>query len=464
VADIATTSLWEVHQRLDQVITYTTNIEKTKEVVSNDNNVYKSLHNVIEYAKADFKTEEQVYVTGINCSEESAFKEMVITKKHFGKEKGILAYHGFQSFAKGEVTPEQAHEIGVKLAEELWGDKYEVIVSTHLNTNHLHNHFVLNSVSFIDGKKFRKDRFSYALMRKTSDDLCREYGLSVLEEKPCGTLKIDYTKYYNSYVQKSTYYSIVKDDVDFAIKQAYSYKNFEKILKDMGYEITIRANKISLCKPPYKRNIRIERSFGEEYSIRNIEDRIYNTDMYRVPFPEAYSKLKRYRYKGNNKKIIRTDRGSFYRLYLYYCYLLKVFPKTPKNRAKLSDTMKQEVRKMEKISEEIKFITRNNLKTGNELFSYKEELVKELNIQMKNRNSLRRKRKKADTGIEKQKICEDILVLSDKINFLKREVELCERIEERSIKIKKNIKEIEQKENEKGKERNNYERRRGRFR
>lgn len=349
---MATTSLWEIHQRLDKVIDYTTNEQKTKEV---SQELYKALHNTIEYAKADFKTEEQLYVTSLNCSEESAFKEMIITKKHFGKENGILGYHGFQSFAEGEVTASQAHEIGVKLAEELWGDKYEIIVSTHLNTNHIHNHYVINSVSFVDGEKYRNDRRTYALMRKTSDDLCREYGLSVIEEKPCGKLKIDYTKYYNSYVQKSDYYTTTKEDVDFAIKQAYSYKNFESLLKKMGYTITIRANKISLCRPPYKRNIRIERSFGIEYSIRNIEERIINTEMKRLPFPEEYSHTKKYRSRGNNK-FIRKNKGSFYRLYLYYCYVLRVFPNNKNNRIKITPEMRKDIKKMEQISNEIKFL------------------------------------------------------------------------------------------------------------
>ena len=177
---MATTSLWKVEKRLDKVIKYTTNAEKTE-----NKEWYKDLHNTIGYAKADFKTEKQLYVTGVNCTEDNALEDMIFTKERFGKTKGILAYHGFRSFAGGEVSPEQAHEIGVKLAEELWGDKYEVVVSTHLNTNHIHNHLVLNSVSFVDGRKYVNDREHYALMRKTSDDLCREYGLSVIKEKPC---------------------------------------------------------------------------------------------------------------------------------------------------------------------------------------------------------------------------------------------------------------------------------------
>lgn len=443
---MATTGIWSVSNRLDKVINYTTNVEKTK-MKNVNQDVYSSLHRAIEYAKADFKTEEQLFVTGVNCEKETAYQEMIETKKKFGKEKGVLAFHAFQSFKEGEVTPEQAHEIGVKLAEELWGDEFEVLVSTHLNTDNLHNHFILNSVSFVNGRKYRDTRRTYALMRKTSDDLCREYNLSVLEEKPCGTLKIDYSKYYNAYVQKTTYYTIVKDDVDFAIKQADTYKDFEKILEDMGYTITIRAGKLSLCKPPYKRNIRIERSFGEEYTIKNIEDRIANTETNNIPFPEAYSKFKKYRYKGKRKKIVKFDRGRFYRLYLYYCYLLKVFPKT-ENRMKLSDTMKQEINKMEQMSDEMKFLARNKIRTSEELFSYKKELANELNKLMREREALRKKKYKSNISNEKQIIYDQILSLSSKIQYLKGEVEQCKRIEERTAIMKANIKEMEQKEQE----------------
>lgn len=446
---MATTSIWKVGKRLDKVIKYTTNPEKTEDKNYSES-WYRDLHNTVEYIKADFKTEKQFYVTGINCSEDNALEEMKATKKKFGKERGILAYHAFQSFAEGEVTPEQAHKIGIQLAEELWGDRFEVIVSTHLNTKHIHNHFVLNSVSFVDGKKYRDNRSTYAIMRRTSDEICRENNLSVIEEKPCGKLNIDYSKYYSSYLQRDDYHTLVKADVDFAIKQAYSYNNFEDILTDMGYTITIRAGKISLCKPPYKRNIRITRAFGEEYSMDNIEERIMSNTSY-IPLL-AKSKIKRY--KGKNRKSIRYDRGSLYRLYLYYCYMFKVFPKN--NKIKLSENMKKEVRKMEQMSNEIKFICRNKIKSTDELFSYKKNLAEELNNQMKERCKLRRNRENCQDSEERQKICNEILVVSDKINYLKKEVKLCEDVRKRNITMKENIREIEE-EKLKGKEKNDYE-------
>lgn len=440
---MATTSLWKVENRIDKVINYTTNISKTKNT-DYGTDLYKSLHNTIEYAKADFKTEKQFFVTGVNCNAETALQEMILTKKHYGKEKGILAFHGFQSFAEREITAEQAHKIGIRLAEELWGDKYEVVVSTHLNTKHYHNHFVVNSVSFVDGEKYRNTVENYALMRKLSDDLCREYGLSVLEEKICG--KIDYTKYYNSYIQRNDYYTSTKEDIDFAIKQAYSYNNFESILRKMGYTITIRANKISIVRPPYKRNIRIERAFGIEYSIANIKERIINTEMERVQFIEEYRNKKRY--VGKIKNQIHIDRGNLYRLYLYYCYILKVFPYKKNTRYKMTQKMREDVKKMKEISNEIKFLCRNKIKTTKELLSYKNLVQDELKKQMKVRNTLRRKRQKETNPKIRQELCDKILDLSNKISYLKKEVVYTEKIEEQNQKIKMNVNELQKKEKE----------------
>ncbi len=151
-------------QELSDVIRYAVNSEKTQETSSEDG---APLHR---------------FVSGINCSPSTARDEMLAVKKRFGKENGTVAYHGYQSFAPGEATSELAHEIGVKLATRLWGDRYQVIVATHLDKeNHLHNHFVLNTVSFADGIKYHRTRKDYHEMQTVSDALCREYGLSVIE-------------------------------------------------------------------------------------------------------------------------------------------------------------------------------------------------------------------------------------------------------------------------------------------
>lgn len=149
---MATTRIWKVDSHLSRVIDYAENHEKTENAQWSKTE-YQTMRDVMDYAMNDAKTEKQYYVTALNCNADCARDQMQITKQQFVKTGGILAWHGYQSFVEGEVDADTAHEIGVKLAKELWPD-YQVIVATHLNTHCYHNHFVLNSVSFLTGKKF----------------------------------------------------------------------------------------------------------------------------------------------------------------------------------------------------------------------------------------------------------------------------------------------------------------------
>lgn len=176
---MAVTSIWPIKGRVDKVIDYARNPEKTTEASR------KKLHEiegVLDYAADEMKTEQCQYVTGINVSSvETAAKEFMHTKWIERKTDGRVCFHGYQSFCEGEVDAETAHKIGVALATELWGDRFQVIVATHCNTNHYHSHFIINSVSEADGKKFRNSHADYRRMREVSDRLCKEYGLSVIK-------------------------------------------------------------------------------------------------------------------------------------------------------------------------------------------------------------------------------------------------------------------------------------------
>ncbi len=442
---MATTGIWKIGKRLDNVLVYTTNIKKTKNS-EYTTEPYCNLHNVIEYVEADYKTEKQLYVTGINCEVETALQEMMITKESFNKTGGILGFHAFQSFKEGEVTPELAHKIGVKLAEEMWGDRFEVVVSTHLNTKHYHNHFVINSVSFVDGKRYYDKRETYAELRKISDSICEEYGLSKLKEKSCKRSKINYANYQKGTIERTNYYTIAKEDLDRAIAQAYSYRDFEKLMKAMDYELIYRANKLSIRRSPYKKNIRIERYFGEDYSIDRIKERIETTQAPRVPFIEAYSNKKTYN-KFDDKK---PRRKGIYGLYIHYCYLLKVFPKKYPYQ-KLSPTIRADVRKMEEISKEARLLVRNELKTNEQFFAFKNEKEKELDSLMDRRSKLWYKHKKSKSKEEKDEIRKQIDELNLQIKPLREEVVLCKDILERSRKMEENLQELDD-EKSKGKE------------
>ena len=135
-------------------------------------NIRTNLQAVINYGKNGDKTEYGILVSSINCNVETAYEEMALTKKFFHKEGKTLGYHIIQSFKGNEVPPEKANQIGKELAEELWGDKYQIVICTHINKENVHNHIILNSVSFVDGKKYHNSNAEIAFMKEASDRLC----------------------------------------------------------------------------------------------------------------------------------------------------------------------------------------------------------------------------------------------------------------------------------------------------
>ena len=443
---MATTSLWKVVKRMDHVIDYAKCKDKTKNIEFKNNYeiIVDDLRNVIDYARNSNKTEKEYFVTGINCEPNSAYEEMQDTKKYYNKEDKILAFHAYQSFKEGEVSPEHAHKIGVQLANEMWGDRFQVIVTTHLNTNHIHNHFVLNSVSYVDGKKYYSNRANTGRLRHISDEICNEYGLSVLEEKTCNKSKINFGNYYKKSLYNDNYTNNAKRDLDLAIRQAYSYDDFLYLMKRLDYEVTIRANKISIRKEQYKRNIRIERRYGEFYSIENIKKRILEEQAVRVPFIENVYNYRKVNYPFA-KRHKRARAKGFIALYYHYCYLLKVFPNNVPQQ-KLPASIRADVSRMEELSNEAKFLYMNNIKTLDNLLNYRDETIYKINELLSQRERLWAKRKLSKDENERHKIAENISSLNDKIIKLRKKVEMCEDIKSRVLKIDHNLDELDKQE------------------
>lgn len=418
---MATTKIWKIKSRFDNVIDYITNKDKT---------------------------DNKNYVTGINCMADIAFKEMSITKQQFNKTGGILGFHAYQSFKGCEVTADEAHEIGIRVAEELWGNKFQVVVTTHTNTKNVHNHFVINSVSFVDGKKYYDNKTNYAIMRKVSDNICKEYELQTLEEKSY------YKNISNKYARSSKYLDSVRTDIDYAISQANNYSEFTKILTKMGYGLEHSSNKMSIRKFPYKRYVRVERTFGEEYSKESILFRIKHSVSFKVPFPEVHTLIGKYMRK--NKTAIRhTQKVKGLRaLYLYYCYLLKVFPKQ-KYPPKYSKAMKEEIKKMDDYSNSARFLAKYNITTLTETREYKSSAKNKIAELKGLRENLWRRHKRIKTNEEGQLICSEIQQLATKINELNTNIKLCDFIENRTFIMKDSIKEISQGNKNKLRNRNN---------
>ena len=240
---MAYTSIWSVKGWLGKLVIYVENPDKTTNPAYVGETTKKNdLEDVIDYAMQSHKTEgdmnvneaehKQYYISGVNCIPATAREVMLATKRKYGKDEGVAAYHGIQSFAAGEVTPEVAHEIGIKLAEVLWGKRFEVLVTTHLDQDCLHNHFVVNTVSFADGKRYYRSKQDYVDMQNESDKLCRAYGLSVIDNAKPGKGK-HYSEWQADNKGETTYRNTIRSDVDQAIKQSISERQFWEHIRDI---------------------------------------------------------------------------------------------------------------------------------------------------------------------------------------------------------------------------------------
>ena len=173
---MAVSKLWAVKSNLGKVIDYANNPKKTRNPKYSEEQ-YQALADVIAYAKDEEKTEKQFFVEGINCNPSTAREQFVSVKEGFAQTDGIQAYHGYMSFKEQDITPELAQKVGMEFAKRMWGKRFQVVVTCHLNTHHLHCHFVINSVSFVDGKRLVDNEKRWYFFRHVADEVCKEYGL-----------------------------------------------------------------------------------------------------------------------------------------------------------------------------------------------------------------------------------------------------------------------------------------------
>ena len=454
---MAVTSLWRVNGWLGKVVIYVENPDKTEnpdfyEKPGMSDAQMQGLSDVIAYAVRQEKTKLedgvslQNFVSGVNCLPATAREEMLAVKKRFGKEDGTVAYHGYQSFAPGEATPEIAHEIAVRLARQLWGEKYQVLIATHLDKeNHLHSHFVINTVSFVDGIKFHRTEKDYYDMRRASDELCREYGLSVIEKPKPGKSR-HYGEWRAEQEQRPTWRGLVRSDVDEAIRQSMTERQFYDALKKKGYEIKVGKD-ISVRPPGKERFVRLSRNLGERYSPEGIREQILrqgrparkDTDRGKASYPP------------------KPKAKGFRALYYHYCYLLGIFPeKKPKDQNKrLHFLLREDLIKMEAISEEARLLARHQIDTAEQLSSYKESVVTRIETVTGERKTLYKKQRTAAVKSDEDalsQVRERIAALTAELKGLRKEVRLCDDIAVRSGVMTEKLNAIEAEEQAKGKE------------
>ena len=459
---MAVCEIWDVRGRLDHPIDYAENPEKTANPKYTEADL-QAMVDVMEYATNKDKTEQRYFVTGVNCDPTTARDEMMIAKAQWNDESEIVCYHGFQSFKHGEVTPEQAHEVGVKLAKKMWGDRFQVIVATHLNTDCLHNHFVVNSVSFTDGRHYHDNKANLRLLRQRSDELCREYALSVIEH-PSGKKK-PYALYQAEKNGMPTRDNVTRQAVDEAISKSFTLKDFDRIMAEMGYRVSFDPNRKywTVIGKGWKRSKRLYK-LGEEYTNKRIMERI-TENSYAVKF-SRFAKPQRtvrvFRVKGSLKGAKKI--GGLRGLYLHYCYKLGILPKNKKpNYARLHYLLKDDLIKMEAISQETRLLCRNRIDTVEQLLSYKGSLETEKADLLQKRKELYSKSRKTG-GEEKEAIRSQLSDLSKRLSVIRKEVRLCEGIEARNAALKEKLSTIRADEEQQRKElmTNEHRRRSGR--
>lgn len=431
---MATTKIWPIHDNLKRVVNYAGNPEKTE---------WDDLKQTLHYAEKENKTsstdEKFCFVTGVNCNAKTAFEEMTAVKNRFGKAGGNVAYHGYQSFKPGEVTPEQCHELGVKLAQKLWGRKYQVLVATHLDKGHLHNHLVINSVSFINGKKFNDDMKAYYEMRRVSDLLCEQTQLSVIKNPKGKTPRSIYFAEKNG---EPTKYNLMREAVDKAISMSYDRADFEKMLRLFGYVINAPENRkyATICEIGSSKPTRLYR-LGDRYTIEGINEGLRNNGkIVRFNQPMYQSKavlpFKTYQYRGCFSKARKI--AGLKALYFHYCYLLGIYPKN-RIRKPLSPFMRQELRKLDMYSAQVRLIVKENLNTTDDVAALIDSKNQQIDTLTGQRNKIYNRLRRCNDTDEISQLKSQRDQLTKELSSLRKDIKTTQQIQVSEPKMKKNI-------------------------
>ena len=413
---MAYTKVFAIRRRLDDRIHYVTNGEKT------------ALDAGITYAANPEKTEQYFFTSALNCEScETAYAEMQATKQRFGKLGGVVGYHFIQSFAPGEVTPEQAHAIGVAFARRLFGDRYEVVIGTHLDKAHLHNHVVVNSVSFVDGKKYHSSPGSYYFdVRGISDALCRENDLSTIAPQGKGKHYAEWKAEQNG---KPTIRSTIRADIDRIIGEAYTYETFLMLLRREGYVVQNRPDRkyVTVLPQGGKRAIRLD-SLGDGYTEQDIRRRLANQREGGTQTAPSMTRMgKRYRIKGKRPIGPKKKITGFQALYLRYLYLLRGTHRK-KHFRRVPFSMRQEVIRLQRYARQFRYLWTNGLTTAEELEQRIAVLQREIYDGEQQRKPLYRERREAADEVHKAQCSAEIDCQTAALWEKRKELALCRRI------------------------------------
>ena len=416
---------------MKDVIDYAENPDKTTDQKYLDDDLYRAL----SYTQNDKKTDKKMYVSTINCPKHDPYGAMLATKRQFGKLGGNVAYHGFQSFKPGEATPEEAHQIGMETAQKMWGDEYQIVVTTHLNTDSLHNHFVINSVSFKTGRKFENHVSDHYKLREISDAICREHNKSVLEN---ATFFGGEKKAY--WVRKNggqTHRDMLRRDINEALSMTASYAAFCRYLEGLGYHFTRdrNGNHPALIAPGWQRAVRLDR-LGEKYTPDAIRDRLIANQRLPELYVTHYPAKRRTPLMELEREMKRLGRMSSIELmFELFVALLKLCTGTNLSENKsvpLSPQLREEVRKMDQYAEDTRLLCKYHIGTAEELSAFRDETIQKIHALVQERTGIYNKIRRAAEP-EKTQLKEQAKAISKQIAPLRKELKCADRIWDRSL-------------------------------
>ena len=437
---MATTGFWPVKGRLKDVISYAQNPDKTTDKRYLDDDLAAAL----DYVENGDKTDRTMYVSGINCPKKKAYEAMMTTKRRYGKLGGNVAYHGYQSFAEGEVTPEEAHKIGIETAKRMWGDEYEVVVTTHLNTDNLHNHMVVNSVSFRTGRKFENHISDHYKLREISDAVCREHNKTILENAPFyGGGKKCY------WIEKSgqlTHRDMLRRDIDEAVAYSYKESGFIGCLESLGYEFIrgIDYQHPSVKAPAWQRPIRID-SLGKQYTRDAINERLYANlgKGLRLETFVQPSKKRRPLLIVLEKYPQFREPDGFTIFFQLIVAVFKWIAGIPQNEARhntpISPEMRAAWRRIDQITEEVHFLSEHHIVTETDFHAYEDQVINRIWELEQERQKLRNKLRRVKSPEEEADLKERCKSITMQIVPYRADKHLCERIKKRQPELKQAV-------------------------
>jgi len=419
----------------------------------------------VAYVKNGHGVEAPFVLTSAwNCTPENAYGKIMFTQLRYNlydkKKNPVVLYHMDQSFAAGEISPQKAFEVGCKLAEEVFGDRFEVVMGVHVNTTHIHNHFLINPVSFVDGHNIRSEAsgmkaFYFSKIREASDRLCRENELSVIGETYDRTLyreknghyekwdKEKKQKYAESFPERMTKRDLIRLDVDEVLENARTMDEFILGMKKKGYVVKASPDVIHMAvkKKGQDRFTRV-RSLGIGYNEESITKRLEYPDTYRgvaCDDPEQFWTVRRgerYLYtpifsmeknKPSRRQFVRYDRSGLFSWYYKYLYVFGLHAK--KSYKKQIPVPRKDVLRFRQMTEQFAYMQKHNIQTSVDLDHRVEALAETEAEALFSRNRVYDELKNIEKGDDKREKC---LVAKREVNAdlraVRRELVMCRRI------------------------------------